>query len=440
MRSMLFFENETSQAKLIGPLNTFLKEPASVEIDFMIHRDVQADAAVIELQDHTILLKPGQWSSWLTVDFPLSLPGPDRHISGICRFYLQEVTPSFRLYVSPINADPSDPAIPLTEPKEFSSQIAKEMGLFYTTGFQEDHKALSNGIFTDDEFAGQADLVLQERLKLLDFARKHYDNGLLFFYFSSTDLQAHMFWWDSNEEHPLWPRDQVQKNFARLQDTYKTMDRVVGEVLEAYGSETTVFVLSDHGFSNFGRQFNLNTWLRENGYLFPVNASSLLTDVDWSRTQAFGLGINGLYLNLKGREKYGIVSPEEKDRLLEELITRLEAVRDTNGRPVIKRVRRSDQAYSGSLTRLAPDLIVGYARGYRASWATCLGGIEESILLDNESAWSADHCCDSSEVPGVLFANRPIGATNPSLVDLAPSILAQFGLSTPSTMSGRNVL
>jgi bisphosphoglycerate-independent phosphoglycerate mutase (AlkP superfamily) len=82
---------------------------------------------------------------------------------------------------------------------------------------------------------------------------------------------------------------------------------------------------------------------------------------------------------------------------------------------------------------------VGYCRGYRASWATCLGDLTDEVLLDNDSAWSADHCADASEVPGVLLSNRPIRAQTPSLVDLAPSILTEFGLPVPSSMEGRSI-
>jgi predicted AlkP superfamily phosphohydrolase/phosphomutase len=163
--------------------------------------------------------------------------------------------------------------------------------------------------------------------------------------------------------------------------------------------------------------------------------------VDWSRTQAYGLGLNGLYLNLKGRERDGIVEPgDQREALLTELTSRLEAVTDFNGQRVIRRAYRADQVYSGSATDLAPDLIVGYHRGYRASWATCLGDLTDQVLLDNDSAWSADHCADALEVPGVLFSNRPLRGETPSLVDVAPSILAEFGLTTPATMSGRSVL
>jgi hypothetical protein len=188
-RSLLFFENETARAELIGPHNTFLRKSQPTVIEFVVHRDKMARTAVIEIQSNRVLLKEGQWSPWLRLDFELSTPAllPNKRVSGICRFYLQEFSPNLRLYVTPINADPSDPAIKLTEPPAFIEAISRELGLFYTTGFQEDHKALSNSVFSDDEFAAQADMVLQERLNLLEYALEHYEDGLLFFYFSSTD-------------------------------------------------------------------------------------------------------------------------------------------------------------------------------------------------------------------------------------------------------------
>jgi predicted AlkP superfamily phosphohydrolase/phosphomutase len=162
--------------------------------------------------------------------------------------------------------------------------------------------------------------------------------------------------------------------------------------------------------------------------------------VDWSKTVAYGLGINGLYVNLKGRERDGIVEPgDQQDELLKKLAGELEAVTDDNEERVIRSVYRADKVYAGAATGLSPDLIVGYRRGYRASWASCLGGLTDDVLLDNDSAWSADHCADALEVPGILFSNRAIRASAPSLVDLAPSILAEFGLPTPASMSGRDI-
>jgi predicted AlkP superfamily phosphohydrolase/phosphomutase len=443
-RSMLFFENETATLELTGPDNRFLKTPEPATIELLVHRDVQADAAVLEIQNQKILLKPGQWSDWTRLDFALKTPAliPDKHISAICRFYLQQVSPNFRLYVSPINADPSAPAIRLSEPPKFVEDISRELGLFYTTGFQEDHKALSNRIFTDAEFATQAQMVLQERLNLLQYAMEHYDDGLLFFYFSSTDLQSHMFWWDSTEKHPVRSAQEAAGCFDHIKQLYRRMDEIVGQIITRYGNKATVIVMSDHGFANFRRQFNLNTWLRNNGYIQPPSCKSILRNVDWSRTRAYGLGINGLYLNLKGRERDGIVEPDQREALLQELTARLEAVRDSDPGapgPVIRKVHRADEVYKGQATALAPDLIVGYCRDYRASWATCLGDIGEQVLLDNDSAWSADHCADVSELPGVLFSNRPITAGYCSLIDIAPSVLPLFGLKVPDSMTGTNI-
>jgi len=441
-RSMLFFENERATAKLVGPTHTLLKEPKPATVDFIVHRDKKAKAAVIDIQDYKVLLKQGQWSRWLKVDFELSMPVflPNKHISGICRFYLQEVEPNFRLYATPINTDPSDAYLQITEPAEFIGEISDKLGLFYTTGFQEDHKALSNKVFTDSEYAAQAGYVLTERLNLLDYALKNYDDGLLYFYFSSTDLQSHMFWWDSDEKHPVRSPADARDYFVHLQGIYQQLDSVVGDILKRYGNEATVIVMSDHGFANFKRQFNLNTWLRENGYLGPADSTSVLRDVDWSQTRAYGLGINGLYINLRGRERDGIVEPgQEKEELVNELVTKLKAVRDTNGQQVIRKAHHTDRAYHGPATKLAPDIIVGYRRGYRASWTTCLGDMTKEVLMDNDSAWSADHCADVSEVPGVIFSNRPIAATNPSLVDVAPSILTEYGLAVPSSMEGKNI-
>jgi predicted AlkP superfamily phosphohydrolase/phosphomutase len=218
------------------------------------------------------------------------------------------------------------------------------------------------------------------------------------------------------------------------------MDAIVGDLLKRYGDTAHIMIMSDHGFSNFRRQFNIDTWLRDNGYMGPPDCTGVLTDVDWRQSRAFGLGINSVYLNMKGREVYGIVEPgQEREQLLDELVAKLQAVRDIDGRPVIRTVYRSDKIYAGQSLTYAPDLIIGYHRGYRCSWEACLGDITEETLLDNTSAWAADHCMDPEEVPGVLFSNRPIASPGVDLTDLGPSILKHFGLAVPATMTGKTI-
>jgi predicted AlkP superfamily phosphohydrolase/phosphomutase len=453
MRFRVAFENDTARVKLVGPDHSLLKNPEALKLELAIHRDRQANAVVLQLPGQRILLKPGQWSRWVRLEFEMRMPRllPDKTVSGVCRFYLQEVAPNFRLYVSPINVDPRDPVVPISEPGSFVTDISKKLGPFYTTGFQEDHFARRNGVFDDEEYLKQANYVLEERLKLLEHAIQNYDDGLLYFYFSSSDLQSHMFWWEGDEAHPSRPPEQARKFHGHIKSLYRKLDTVIGDLHDRYGGVATIIVMSDHGFANFGWQFNLNAWLRDWNYLQPNECTSVMRDVDWSRTKAYGLGINGLYLNLKGREPNGIVEPGEVDELVEEITNRLVLATKFNDQPVIRGVYRSSQIYSGPATALAPDLIVGYHRGFRASWASVLGDmvapdpvtgevVQEQTFSKNTAAWSADHCADALEVPGVFWCSKPIKGQNPSLVDLAPSILAMYGLPTPPTMTGRDVL
>jgi predicted AlkP superfamily phosphohydrolase/phosphomutase len=282
-------------------------------------------------------------------------------------------------------------------------------------------------------------------MNLLNYSTEHYEDGLLFFYFSSTDVQAHMYWWDSDKPHPIRSPEEARKYHQVIVDIYKEMDDVVGDIVEQYGDEATILAMSDHGFCNFRRQFNVNTWLRDNGYVQPADCKGLIDPrrgrmVDWKNTRAYALGLNGLYINLKGRERDGIVEPHQREALINELIDKLLAVRDPiDGSPVIAEVHRTDEVYSGPEASKAPDLIIGYHRGYRVSWATTLGDIEEEVISDNTSAWSADHCIAAKEVPGVVFSNRPILRDRPSLVDLAPTILEEFGVEPPEVMTGGNL-
>jgi predicted AlkP superfamily phosphohydrolase/phosphomutase len=487
-RSKLRFEGETARATLVGPADSLRRDPSQTRIEFLIHRDREANAAVLEIQGRRVVLAAEKWSRWVKLDFRLSTPWfiPSKRVSGLCRFYLQEVAPNFRLFATPINIDPSDPAAPVSEPGSFAKDISERLGLFPTVGFQEAYEARKYGILDDDEFRRQADTVLEDRLALFEYALNDYEDGLLFFYFSSSDLQSHIFWWDSDELQPARPEPGLaQAQFQHVRRLYQRLDGEIGKLVRRYGGQATILVMSDHGFANFGRQFNLNAWLRLRGddpdsrFLWYREEPPTLANVDWSKTAAYGLGLNGLYLNLKGREPHGIIEPGEvREALLQQLVSELEAVvdEDRGNHRVIRKVYRADQIYSGSATALAPDLIIGYARGYRISWGSAEGDatvhdIENNSapwIENNTLPWSADHCADALEVPGVLFCNRPlrrglpvIGASTaglmgsplgqgpllaasalfpgPSLVDVAPSILAEFGLPVPSSMVGHNL-
>lgn len=438
--------DHTARAALHGPPDPFRKNPdgshPEMLVPFEIRRDPDRPVALIRIQDHDILLNEGEWSDWIAIDFKPAMPLTA--VSGICRFYLKRVHPAIELYVTPINIDPLRPAQTISQPPDYAPQLAKRLGRFYTLGIPEDTKALVAGVLDDDEFLAQADIVLEERIAQYDLALEQFTGGFLFFYFGSTDLLAHMFWRARDTQHPLYTPELGRRYGRLLEDLYDRMDQQVGKAMRLLDDDDVLIVMSDHGFTTFRRAFNLNTWLRRNGYLNVLRGARGTLDVfrhtDWTRTRAYGLGLNGLYLNLKGRERYGIVEPAESDQLLDELTQALLAVTDPRtGQRVIDRVYRTDRLYRGADARLAPDLLIGYARGYRASWESAAGLIAPDLVRDNTEPWSGDHCIAAHLVPGILVTNLPVTVPDPALIDLAPSILRLYGLRPPETMTGRMI-
>jgi predicted AlkP superfamily phosphohydrolase/phosphomutase len=96
-----------------------------------------------------------------------------------------------------------------------------------------------------------------------------------------------------------------------------------------------------------------------------------------------------------------------------------------------------DGVYAGPYVGNAPDLIVGYGAGFRASWDSVMGKVTTRVFEDNLKAWSGDHCVDPRLVPGVLFSNRKIAEEKNAIVDVAPTILKLFGLPLPGYLDGK---
>ncbi|HKC01661.1 MAG TPA: alkaline phosphatase family protein, partial [Terriglobales bacterium] len=428
---------------LIGPDNTFRKNsPPSTE-PFTVDVDPLEPVARIGVQDQQFVLKEGEWSGWIPVEFQL-MPFIG-NVKGICRFYLKQTHPRFQLYVSPINIDPENPALPISTPTNYSRDLAKQIGEFHTQGIAEDTKALTAGVLDDKEYLEQARTVLAEHRRAFDVEFPQFHRGLFFFYFSSLDLNAHMMWRLTDPQHPAYDAGLAAQYGSSLEGFYEQIDQVLGEVMPRVDNNTTLLVLSDHGFAPFRRSFNLNTWLLNNGYITRKpgasgDTSEPFADVDWSQTRAYGLGINGLYLNVRGREREGVVDPAQADALLREIRRKLLDVRDPkDGSQVITRIDLASEAYQGPYAQSGPDALVGYNRGYRSGWKTILGAFPADVLEDNANAWSGDHCMDFTKVPGVLLSNRKIDAQTPALTDIAPTILSEFGIAKTKDMMGQSV-
>jgi predicted AlkP superfamily phosphohydrolase/phosphomutase len=158
-----------------------------------------------------------------------------------------------------------------------------------------------------------------------------------------------------------------------------------------------------------------------------------------SRTKAYALGLTGMFLNLTGREAQGIVEPGDEARAVKAaLIVGLSGLRDEAKREVgIRELFDTSKIYDGPYMENAPDLIVGYNAGYRVSWDCATGVIAGEVFEDNLKAWSGDHGIDPRLVPGVFFCNRDIDATDPALIDIAPTALRLFGIEPPAHMDGK---
>jgi predicted AlkP superfamily phosphohydrolase/phosphomutase len=194
-----------------------------------------------------------------------------------------------------------------------------------------------------------------------------------------------------------------------IADWYQKLDGLVGRIEEhaQRKGKPRIIVVSDHGFSNFNYKIHLNRWLVDHGYLATSTKGPAgnLRAVDWSRSQAYALGLNSLYLNLAGREGHGSVTAAEKEDLSRRLREELLAWRGPDGREVALKVHPQNEALEGPLAGYGPDLLVGYNSGYRASAETGLGEWSVEQIEANRDHWGADHCIEPELVPGVLFSN-----------------------------------
>jgi predicted AlkP superfamily phosphohydrolase/phosphomutase len=420
--------NGRADLRIEGPPNALRKDHAVVAVDMTVHPDPDAPAARFDLGDQQFVLKQGEWSNFIHASFPL-IRGL-KSASGIFRVYLKRVHPNLAIYISPINIDPQDPALPISTPVSFSRDLADTLGPFYTQGIAEETAAYRAGVLTKDEFLQQSRKVLADSLRMFRYELDRFTSGLFFYYFSSVDQNSHMLW---------------GKYDSDLLPIYQAVDAAIGEAMLKAGSDTKLLVISDHGFARFDRAVNLNTFLMQNGFLTlddprNVGDAELFAHVDWSRTVAYAIGLNGIYISQEGRELGGIVPETDKQMVAEKIAARLKEFKDpVSGENVVAQVYFPETSFKGRNLKYSPDLFVGFRRGYRASWQTALGAVPRMTVEDNTQAWIADHCMASNEVPGVILSNRKIQAAAPVLWDVTATVLKEFGVPKTADMIGQAV-
>lgn len=443
LRIVVTRKGDIIRSAIPGPVDPNDPDGRTLEAPFTATVNEENGSVAVRFPGEEVTLRLREFSPWIRLRFRAGL---GRTVTGICRFYLREVSPEFQLYVTPINIDPERPALPLSHPFVYSAYLAKTFGPYATLGLAEDTWALNESVIDEGTFLDLAHDIHKERETMFFDSLEKIDYGMAACVFDLSDRVQHMFWQYTPEARAAGSRPGESEHAGAVEAVYEQMDGMIGRLLQLLNRDDVLIVMSDHGFGTFQRCVNLNAWLRENGLLVmkddAASCEGYFRNVDWPRTKAYAVGLGGIFINQAGRESSGIVQAgEEKEAVKSAIASGLKGLRDNEKQAApVRHVFDTSRVYSGPYVDNAPDLIVGFADGYRVSWDSVIGKFDATVITDNEKAWSGDHCIDPDLVPGVLFCNRRIAAERPGIIDIAPTVLDLFGVPIPKYMDGRPLL
>ena len=471
----LIVENDVARSELVGPPNPIVRrqiqeirrkgptlseadraaiaalEPdEDVKIPLAVRWKRGARTATVDIGGHSLLLEQGRWSRWIDLEFRVNFLV---RVHGMTQLLLLNGDNELQLYVAPVNWKPDAPPAPMSYPESFAGDLFERVGYYRTLGWAEATWPLNEGRMDEATFMEDLYRAFDDRAQVILSRLDARSWDVLVGVIESTDRVQHMMWRLLDEKHPMYDAALAAKFGDSIERVYRRADGFVGEVLARLDPGTPLLIVSDHGFHSWRKAVNLNTWLVQQGYMAIqgqqpgekklddlFGGGEFWENVDWSRTRAYAMGIGQIYFNLRGREARGIVSPgAEAQSLADELRTKLLAMRDPDdGAPIIREVYKRDDIYSGEFLHNASELQVGMEEGYRVSWQTTLGGSPAGIVYANMKKWSADHGgYDFATTAGVLITNRKIGTPQPSIMDIAPTVLKYFGLTIPGELDGK---
>ena len=324
------------------------------------------------------------------------------------------------------------------------------------------------------------------RIKTLDYLRNREPWDFAMVVFNGTDTISHALWKYMDSTHPLYDPGMGRKYGNAIRDYYQYLDGKLARIVDTLPDDTTLIVMSDHGFGPFHKFIHVNNWLLQEGFMAvqpgtltnlkyslfrlgfsPMNVYDLFMrlglgalkrevvrgqgqgllkalffsfeDIDWRRTKAYSLGnVGQIYLNVAGREPYGCVEPgAEYERVREAIMARLQTLRDPQtGETVVESIYRREELYQGEYLEKAPDIVFLPRRLEYFGFGEYEFGSHQ-IIESMRRGISGTH-----RMNGIFMAYgaavRP-GAVveNASLYDLAPTILHLMGEQIPAHMDGR---
>lgn len=256
-----------------------------------------------------------------------------------------------------------------------------------------------------------------------------------------SDRIHHAFWSQMDPQHPKHVPGNRHQDAIR--DYYQYLDREMGELLDLLGDETQVLLVSDHGARCMQGGICLNDWLIQEGYLVlheqPRGIVPLeKVEVDWSHTRAWGGGgyYGRIFLNVQGREPQGVITPEAYEAVRDELIAKLVAMVDPQGRPLGTVVYKPEQVYR-DVRNVAPDLLVYFGD---LAWRS-VGSVGNGEIYTTESDAGPDGANHARHGIFALYDPRGTGHQRDDLhiLDVAPTILDRLGLPVPKGLGGKIV-
>lgn len=448
----------TIPTKIKGPPNKLFpndKEHPYIEIPMTLKVAPDRSHLDIQVSGHSVSLEPGEWSDWVRFTFPFN---PLVKLHGIGRFRLLSLDPEVRLYLSPIQFDPTElpPIVDITTPRGFVKQLTSRVGLFKTIGWAVDTWSITDGTVGEKVFLEDVANTVSKYKEMLFDLLGDKDWDVLVDYFEFTDRVQHIMYRYFDPKHPLYTKEGAAKWGDSILKAYQQMDEIVGETMRRMPKDAILFVVSDHGFASFRRSMNYNTWLAKNGFMTLTGEDSqrknledlfdqgdFFVNVDWSHTKAYALGLGQIYINLAGREGKGIVQPgEEYRQVAQEIKQGLEAYVDPEtGEHPVAHVFTRDEAYGVYDPELIPDLIPSNNAGYRVGWQDTLGGIAKQVVEPNTEIWSGDHCSVYPPlVKGILFSNHRLDTqVDAYMGDVMPTLLDIYGVQPTTNLDGRSL-
>jgi predicted AlkP superfamily phosphohydrolase/phosphomutase len=301
--------------------------------------------------------------------------------------------------------------------------------------------------------------------------------------FGATDVASHALWRFADETHPGHDPNAPEAVKNGLRDVYAVVDAQIGRLVEAAPPDTTVIVMSDHGFGPLLYTVNLNLLLMEKGLMHlrhtPITQLKALLfrlgispktiyawlervglhhlasrvskkqrnkvvgkflsydDVDWQRTGAFSMGhVGQIYVNTKGIHPYGSVDPGEEEGIVrQEVIDALNSLRHpATGEPIVDRIILREEEFSGPYTTQGPDIQV-VLDGYRCI-SFPLFATSPELFTEQIRGDSGCHRLEGIFIASGPGIRREAARTPAHITDVAPTVMYLLGLPIPSEMTG----